>query len=85
MCVILVREINWSEMVLLDGKSIDPKEIDSATCKFIGLFREPRPPSPHGANIICPCGNILETEESVFNHWQSGHFDIPQYQIIKDK
>lgn len=29
--------------------------------------------------ILCPCGSMLQTRQSSFEHWQLGHFDIPVY------
>ena len=77
-------------MPLLNGKFVDPKEIDPSKHKFIGSFRSPEPPSTifndpktgeqKIADVIkCSCGHDLWTRESVRDHWQMGHFDIPQY------
>lgn len=26
--------------------------------------------------ILCRCGDILHTRQSIFEHWQQGHFDM---------
>jgi len=70
-------------MTLLNGKHVDPKEIDPAKHKFIGLFREPTPPYRRPGEtwevMICECGMQLWTVNSIFEHWQLGHMDTPQY------
>lgn len=72
-------------MVLLNGKFVSPEEIDSSKHKFIGSFREPTPPYSDGSweVLICPCGLSLWTAQCIFNHWQMGHMDTPQYMDIE--
>lgn len=72
-------------MVLLNGKFVNDSEIDPGKHKFIGMFRYPSPPNPKGANLSCPCGQILKYVGQEREHWQYGHFDIPQYVDISEK
>jgi hypothetical protein len=65
--------------VLLDGDSVPVESIDPGLHRFLGTFRRPQPPVSRGANIMCPCGHILQCVEESFGHWQRGHFDVPQY------
>ena len=65
-------------MVLLNGRPTEDEEIDPSKHKFIGMFRYPNPPTPEGY-VMCPCKQILQVEQTVYDHWQKGHFDIPQY------
>ena len=57
---------------------------------LIGMMRSPLPPDGVFLNketgkmeqagiIICPCGHMLQCRETVFSHWQQGHFDTPIY------
>ena len=71
-------------MIFLNGRMVDKYEVDPEKHRFIGMFRQPQPPGSCGANIICPCGDILQTAKETFNHWQLGHFDVPQYQSIEE-
>lgn len=56
----------------------------------IAMSRPPFPPDTkytdpetgeikYGAVLICPCGHHLWYRETVFQHWQMGHFDTPVY------
>lgn len=70
-------------MAMLDGKIVEDSEIDPGKHKYIGSFRSPQPPDTGGAAVmVCPCGQHLWFVEAVFDHWQKGHFDIPQYVTI---
>jgi hypothetical protein len=79
--------------VYLDGKLVSINDIDPTKHSFIGTFRSPNPPDGMGINdkgimqqaavIFCPCGSHLWNKESTQNHWQQGHFDIPQYKTIE--
>lgn len=52
---------------------------------FIGTTRPSEPPNtrmPDGRYadvLVCTCGQHLWTQEGVRQHWQQGHFDVPQY------
>jgi hypothetical protein len=35
------------------------------------------------ANIMCSCGQMLYSNVDSYQHWQSGHFDIPIYDYIE--
>ncbi len=72
-------------MALLDGIFVKDNVIDPAKHKFIGTFRSPTPINPNGAYVYCGCGNILQTYETLFDHWQRGHCDVPQYISIINK
>lgn len=65
-------------MAILDGKKVEDEVIDPGKCRFIGMFRELRPLN-YAVSVICGCGQTLHTREDIFDHWQSGHFDQPQY------
>lgn len=70
-------------MALLDGKHISDTDINPAKHKFIGMFREPLSLyTSQQAYIACPCGTTLTTVQQTMEHWQLGHFDVPQYIII---
>lgn len=81
-----------NEKVLLNGEEVDVSLIDPSKHKFIGTFRPPNPPketfvddkgkTQHAAVIFCPCGGQLWTYQQSLDHWQLGHFDIPQYVTI---
>ena len=74
-------------MVLLDGKMVDGFEVNSVEHKFIGTWRSPQPPYPTRGKsydvYLCPCMAHLWTLNDVFQHWQLGHLDMPQYITIK--
>jgi len=29
-----------------------------------------------GRAYLCDCGDILQTQQQMFGHWQQGHFDV---------
>lgn len=63
----------------LDGKPVDAKEITPERHTFIGMFRPPI----GQCSQLCRCGNHCETTTSHYNHYQLGHYDIPQYKTIE--
>ena len=65
-------------MVYLNGEKVEKSEIKLDKHKFIGVFRAPCPPQGQGY-IMCPCGQILQTQEITYDHYQQGHMDMPQY------
>jgi hypothetical protein len=66
--------------VLLDGEYVDSSTINPKEHKYIGLFRPPEPTD----SIFCPCGSYLGNMPPViYQHWQMGHMDSPQYITIK--
>jgi len=34
--------------------------------------------------VICACGQTLQNQETIRQHWQDGHYDTPVYEDIKD-
>lgn len=72
-------------MPLLDGEFVEPSEIDPTKHRFIGMFRKPNPPKPEGRYILCPCGELLKYMGEERTHYSFGHFDIPQYQTLKEE
>lgn len=67
-------------MPYLDGEPVDEKVINPKLHKFVGLFRQPSPPdvSDLRGNVICAvCRRAFH--ESLYQCWQAGHFDSPQY------
>ena len=80
-------------MPYLDGTPVNPDEIDPAKHKFIGLFRPPAAPTTRHIDdsgkviyadaFMCGCGQTLWTIQDIYDHYQRGHFDEPQYITIK--
>jgi hypothetical protein len=70
-------------MALLNGSYVKNSEINPREHRFLGNFRQPGPPRSNGANILCPCGESLQSFQSTRQHWVEGHFDIPQYVSIE--
>jgi len=78
-----------NKKAFLDGEIVDIVTIDPKKHKFIGTFRFPNPPNgkyidsngvaQQAAVIFCSCGASLWTQDKGLEHWQLGHFDIPQY------
>lgn len=68
-------------MVYLNGKEVSESKIDPIKHKFIGAFRPSDPPRSDGTweVYLCPCGQHLWSVDAVFDHWQLGHLDVPQY------
>jgi hypothetical protein len=51
---------------------------------FIGMHRQPFQEimgavSNAGAFLYCQCGQILQCQDAVLEHWQMGHMDRPLY------
>lgn len=73
-------------MVLIDGKPCKEEEVNPEKHRFIGTFRYPyKISNMRGGVVACDCGNSLWTADAVFIHWQSGHFDHPQYVTIAEE
>ena len=79
-----------NSQVYIDGNIYPSNVIDPKIHIFIGMFRSPFPPNTEyldeetgeikrAGYIACPCGHMLGYVEAVRDHWQLGHFDIPQY------
>jgi len=84
--------------VLLNGKEVDFSVVDPAKHKFIGMFRYPYPilmnkrneyQNLHPSEYVmhsCPRCGVLDTHtQSMFDCWQMGHFDIPQFANIEEE
>ena len=75
-------------MPILDGRHVEPGEIDRLRHTFVGTFRPSGPPgllTDDGRPIdvyACPCGRDLWTLQQLRDHWQQGHLDEPQYRTI---
>jgi len=72
-------------MILIDGKFVEDKELDPAKHRYIGVFRRPWSIPNVAGYIQCGCGQILQTQDQSYQHWQSGHWDTPQYVSIEEK
>ena len=71
------------EMVYLDGELVDSKIIDPAKHRFVGTFRKPWEEHKLGGYILCSCGEVLQTVDRSYAHWQLGHWDYLQYITIQ--
>ena len=70
--------------IYLDGELTTSDKVNPKDHTLLGLFRPPLPISNGTWSVCpCPCGRNLWTANEVFEHWQSGHMDIPQYKNIK--
>jgi hypothetical protein len=75
--------IEKTNNALLDGKFVNIADLDARRHKFIGMWRAPAAPyRSSDCDIMCPCGKLLRYVEEGFQHYQSGHFDLPQYKTI---
>lgn len=74
-------------MAILNGKTVDDKEINPNKHKFIGSFRYPFSVFSAGIKgiLYCSCGSMLHHLGQVKEHYDLGHFDIPQYEDIRPK
>ena len=69
--------------VLLDGKKVDPSNIDPEKHRYLGMFRPATNPIANPTSYIyCNCGQILKYRGEETQHYIKGCFDIPQYQSI---
>lgn len=74
--------------VLLDGIPMSGEDINPKHHKYVGMFRRPfdtflAGSYPHGV-VACTCGSNLWTVRQSREHWQMGHWDVPQYETIKE-
>ncbi len=70
--------------VILDGKVVEPSVINPQLHKCIGTYRPPANQLFKGSGYIqCSCGTVLTFLEQNMEHYQAGHFDVPQYVTIK--
>jgi len=70
-------------MILIDGIQKEDSLVDPKIHKFIGMFRRPFSLPQVAGYICCSCGQILQSFEAGREHWQMGHWDIPQYVTIE--
>jgi hypothetical protein len=69
-------------LVVLDGHAVSVSEITPERHRFIGTFRPPQMPHAE-ANYFCRCGGLIQGPSETLDHWQRGHFDVPQYVTIQ--
>lgn len=73
--------------VILDGKAVNPDEVDPAKHRFLGMFRPAQSMEAEcrkaGAFMQCSCGQTLMVHGAVDKHWRQGCFDVPQYVTIE--
>lgn len=68
------------EFVLLDGKKVFATEIDPAKHRYIGMFRPATNPFANAtANVMCTCGEILQSNPATVRHYKQGCYDLNQY------
>lgn len=76
-------------MAYLNGKKVSNDSIDPTKHKFVGKFRLPsfdafQEEIGSGFDVVmCSCGWHCWTNESLFAHWEAGHFDEDIYEDIK--
>lgn len=73
----------------MNGEYVSPDVINPKLHRFIGMFREASMPNfsyinelgetKYADGIICSCGMTLFNNNSIFEHYKDGHFDICQY------
>jgi hypothetical protein len=79
---------NWSDNIWVAGRCGIPyfpeKETSPITKTpniYAGMWRPPRnevvPRSP--GYVMCNCGAVLQCQEQILSHYQSGHFDRTLY------
>jgi hypothetical protein len=66
---------------MIDGKETSAENVNPNVHLFIGMFRKPLPPQSD-CSIMCSCGQLLNFREEGYEHYQRGHFDLPQYRTI---
>lgn len=68
-------------MPLLNGKQVEPSEIDPSRHRFIGTWRPSAPPYNASTGMFtCRCSLEYSFDNRyLFEHWREGHFDEPQY------
>ena len=74
-------------MAIFDGEFVDDSKVNPKEHRFVGTFRTPQPPKSNGtwAVLLCNCGQNLWTVDVVFDHWNQGHLDEPQYLTITEE
>ncbi len=66
--------------VILNGKFVQPEEVDPAKHKFIGLFRPATNPILNpDTDVLCRCGRILRFVGEEQEHYAKGCWDREQY------
>lgn len=79
-------EKDWSDWeksrrtVYLNGKLVQPEEIDPAKHKYIGRFRPAyNPITDPQSDVLCRCGEILRYVGEEREHYNRGCYDVNQY------
>jgi hypothetical protein len=79
---------SWTGEARIDGKIKDHPWVGPETHRFLGMWRPPSPPdSPQKRGcsaIICRCLVELGDEAQVRQHWDTGCFDLPEYETVPD-
>ena len=72
-------------MVIIDGQELPDSALDPKQHRFIGMFRQPLDmPKDTNYMVMCSCGLALDSMKDIREHWQAGHFDLPQYLSIEN-
>jgi hypothetical protein len=71
--------------VRIGDKATCEPSIDHLTHRFVGLRRPPVPPaSPQELDcsaIVCGCHELLYDRNQIRQHWETGCFDLPEFEM----
>lgn len=67
---------------ILDGKKVDASEITPEKHRFIGVWRDPTPPSLRWSPSLNGCSICNNSYKSLDACWREGHWDLQQYVTI---
>jgi hypothetical protein len=71
----------------IDGRMVDLRTTRPGALQYLGMWRPPVPPeSPEALDcsaVICTCFTYLRSSGQVRQHWETGCFDVPDYQKLE--
>jgi len=73
------------ESARIDEQTVFVPPVGAGTLRFVGMWRPPTPPaSPQELDcsaVICNCLEYLRTAGQMRQHWETGCFDRPEYEV----
>jgi hypothetical protein len=76
----------WPRTARIDGEFQEHESIRPGTHRFVGMWRPPvAPASPQELSciaIVCTCLEQLTEAVRVQQHWETGCFDLPEYETL---
>jgi len=74
-----------SDSARIGGQTVSVPTEGADALRFVGIWRPPTPPaSPQELDcfaVVCTCLGYLKTAGQMRQHWETGCFDLPEYEV----